>query len=206
MFTIYCWLLLGLVNLPRLGDPYENIYENPRKFCESHSPGRILRCAYTTCSYGQILLLARFPEDHLAQPLVSFHIIVIFVLYMLVLSVLFLVFVISLLPRLFINFLGHCIDASTLSWMLVSPLPPSFIDSYSLSLSSLGCSALYIVMSFLFLLCICWSSHEYLTKGTAIIIIIIIIWIHISYVREAYDKFPDFFRLGTFIDRTHMKL
>ena len=25
-------------------------------------------------------------------------------------------------------------------------------------------------------------------------------------VRGAYDKFPDFFRMGTFIDGTHMKL
>ena len=25
-------------------------------------------------------------------------------------------------------------------------------------------------------------------------------------VRGAYDKFPDFFRKGTFIDSTHMKL
>ena len=28
----------------------------------------------------------------------------------------------------------------------------------------------------------------------------------ISYIRGAYDKFPDFFRMGTFIDSTHMKL
>ena len=26
-----------------------------------------------------------------------------------------------------------------------------------------------------------------------------------EYVRGAYDKFQDFFRLGTFIDSTHMK-
>ena len=25
-------------------------------------------------------------------------------------------------------------------------------------------------------------------------------------LRGAYDKFPDFFRMGTFIDSTHMKL
>ena len=25
-------------------------------------------------------------------------------------------------------------------------------------------------------------------------------------IRGAYDKFPDFFRMGTFIDSTHMKL
>ena len=27
-----------------------------------------------------------------------------------------------------------------------------------------------------------------------------------SNIRGAYDKFPDFFRMGTFIDSTHMKL
>ena len=27
-----------------------------------------------------------------------------------------------------------------------------------------------------------------------------------GYLRGAYDKFPDFFRMGTFIDNTHMKL
>ena len=26
------------------------------------------------------------------------------------------------------------------------------------------------------------------------------------HLRGAYDKFPDFFRMGTFIDITHMKL
>ena len=26
------------------------------------------------------------------------------------------------------------------------------------------------------------------------------------YIRGAYDKFPDFFRMSTFIDSTHMKL
>ena len=28
----------------------------------------------------------------------------------------------------------------------------------------------------------------------------------INNLRGAYDKFPDFFRIGTFIDSTHMKL
>ena len=27
-----------------------------------------------------------------------------------------------------------------------------------------------------------------------------------TYIRGAYDKFPDFFRMGTFVDSTHMKL
>ena len=31
------------------------------------------------------------------------------------------------------------------------------------------------------------------------------IYIYI-YIRGAYDKFPDFFRMGTFIESTHVKL
>ena len=30
------------------------IPQNPRELCTSHSPGRILGCVYTTCSYGHI--------------------------------------------------------------------------------------------------------------------------------------------------------
>ena len=63
-------------------------------------------------------------------------------------------------------------DVSTLSSMLASPLPPSFLGTYSLSTSSLGCNALCIVISFLVLWSICLSSSlvhlrkgpEYLTR------------------------------------------
>ena len=66
-------------------------------------------------------------------------------------------------------------DASTVSSMLASPLPPSFLDTYSLSTSSLGCNALCMVISFLVLWSICLSSSlahlrkgpEYLTSGIA---------------------------------------
>ena len=34
----------------------------------------------------------------------------------------------------------------------------------------------------------------------------IYIYIYIYILRGAYNKFPDFFRRGTFIDSTHMKL
>ena len=40
-------------------------------------------------------------------------------------------------------------DVSTLSSILACPLPPSFLGTYSLSTSSLGCNALCMVMSFL---------------------------------------------------------
>ena len=33
-----------------------------------------------------------------------------------------------------------------------------------------------------------------------------LIWNSYLKLRGAYDKFPDFFRMGTFIDSTHMKL
>ena len=59
--------------------------------------------------------------------------------------------------------------------MLTSPLPPSFLDTYSLSMSSLGCNALCMGISFLVLWSICLSSSlvhfkkgpEYLTRETA---------------------------------------
>ena len=43
-----------------------------------------------------------------------------------------------------------------------------------------------------FRVCVCVSVYIY-------------IYIYIC-IRRAYDKFPDFFRVGTFIDSTHMKL
>ena len=71
--------------------------------------------------------------------------------------------------------MSRCIDASTLSSMLASPLPLSYIETYSMSTSSLGCNALRIDISFLILWSICLSSSlvylrkgpEYLTSGTA---------------------------------------
>ena len=47
---------------------------------------------------------------------------------------------------------------STQSSILVSPLPPYFLDTYSLSVSPLGCKTIYIVVSVLVLRSICWSS------------------------------------------------
>ena len=47
-----------------------------------------------------------------------------------------------------------------------------------------------------------WSTHTHTHTHTHTYIYI---YIYI-YIRSAYDKFPDFFRVGTFIDSTHMKL
>ena len=77
-----------------------------------------------------------------------------FVLLILVFLVLFLVAVIRRPLRFF-----SCLRVVLmLSWMMASPLLPSFLGTYSLSISSLGCNALCIVMSFLVLWSICWSS------------------------------------------------
>ena len=61
--------------------------------------------------------------------------------------------------------------------------------------------------------CLIWKSGE---RGSGIFVLParhdgddIYIYIYIYkyiYIRGVYDKFPDVFRMGTFIDRTHMKL
>ena len=71
------------------------------------------------------------------------------------------------------NLRSGCIDASTLSLILASPLPSSFLDTYSLSMLSLGCKAFYMVISFLVPFVLSSSlvylrkGLEYLTRGTA---------------------------------------
>ena len=61
-------------------------------------------------------------------------------------------------PAILIYSSSFCIDTAMLSWMQASLFPPSFLDTYSLSVSSLGCKALYIVISFRVLESICLSS------------------------------------------------
>ena len=114
---------------------------------------------------------------HLKRPFrcFSFYFCFLFIVVLLVLmlSVLFLVVVISLPPRFCMESLNRCIHAITLSSILVSTLPPSFLDTYFLSTSSLECNALSMVISFLVLWSICLSSFlvhfknglEYLTRG-----------------------------------------
>ena len=75
-----------------------------------------------------------------------------------VLSVSFLMVVISLHSYFSMLSSSRCMDASTVSSMLASPLPPSFLDTYNLSTSSLGCNVLSIVISFFVLWSICLSS------------------------------------------------
>ena len=49
-FFCFCWLSLGLVVWPGLGDLF--VSQNPREFCASHSLGRILFSAYTIGSFN----------------------------------------------------------------------------------------------------------------------------------------------------------
>ena len=78
--------------------------------------------------------------------------------------------------------------------MLVSPLPPSFLDTYSLSTLSLGWNALCMVISFLILWSICLSSSlshfskdpEYLPKGTVQVLIPLIRFLINSFVFSSF--------------------
>ena len=89
---------------------------------------------------------------------------------------------------------SRCMDVSTLSSMLASPLPPSFLGTYSLSTSSLGCNALCMVISFLVLWSICLSSSlvhlrkgpEYVTRGTAQVFIPLIRLLLLSFVSSSF--------------------
>ena len=73
-------------------------------------------------------------------------------------------------------------------------LPPSFLGTYSLSTSSLGCYALCMVISFLILWSICLSSSlvnlrkgpEYLMRGTAQVFIPLIRFLLESLVSSCF--------------------
>ena len=111
-------------------------------------------------------------NTHRVVFLLIFYFLVIIILLSIVLSESFLMAVIS--PSSCFSMLSscRCVDASTLSSMLANPLPRSFLNSYSLSTSSLRCNALCMVISFLVLWSICLSSSlvlfkkglEYLTR------------------------------------------
>ena len=55
-----CWLPQGLEVWPNIGDLF--VSQNPRDVCASHSPGQILSCAYTICSYGKISISGTIPR------------------------------------------------------------------------------------------------------------------------------------------------
>ena len=90
------------------------------------------------------------------------------------LSAMFLVTVINIPRHFLMTSSSRCIDVSTQSSTLASPLPPSFLGTYSLTTSSLRCKTLCIITCFLV-----WSiglssslfhfknGSEYLTKRFA---------------------------------------
>ena len=57
--SFFDWLSLGLIVWPRLGDPF--VSQNSEEICASF-PGKVLGCAYTICSYGQISISCTFPS------------------------------------------------------------------------------------------------------------------------------------------------
>ena len=96
-----------------------------------------------------------------------------------------------------------------LSSMLVNPLPP-FLDTYSLSLSSLGCKAFCIVISFLVLRSICFSylvsfedGPKYPRKGDSHVFIPFIMFLLYSLVSSS---FPILLRYSFFIFLFHLRL
>ena len=95
--------------------------------------------------------------------------------------------------------------------MLASPLPPSFLDSYNLSITSFGCKALCIFIRFLVLCYIWWSSSlilfkndtGYLTSGTAEVLIPLmflcyIVWFYAVFSFSWGTLFCFFFHLHLF--------
>ena len=99
-----------------------------------------------------------------------------------------------------------CIDAFTLSSMLVSHLPP-FLDSYCLSKSSLGSKAICVVTSFLVLWSICWSSSlvhfkngpDYLTRGTSHVFISLMRFLLCSLVSRIFPILLTYYFFYSFI-------
>ena len=88
--------------------------------------------------------------------------------------------------------------------MQASSLPPSFLDSYWLSMSFLGCNAFCVVINIFVLSFVCLSSSlahfknglEYLTRGTALVFIPLmrsLRWSFEQYFRSSGLLFSYFF-------------
>ena len=97
-------------------------------------------------------------------------------------------------------------DASMQSSMLVSSLSPYFLDTYSLSMSSLGRKDLCIVISFPVVFSICWNSFlvhfkngsEYLTRETAMVSIPLMRFCCWAWFRDFFFSFSFFLHLYFF--------
>ena len=66
----FCWLLLGQVVWPRLGDLF--VSQNSIEVYVSHSPGWNLVCAYTPLVHVvKLKCFAQLPVDYLSHSIVS---------------------------------------------------------------------------------------------------------------------------------------
>ena len=126
----------------------------------------------------------------------SFHFcfLVIVVLLLFVLSMLLLVIVISSSLHFFMKLSICPIDVSKQFSMLAIPLPLPFLDTCSLSVSSLRCKSLRIIIRFLVLWFICLSSSlfqpkngpEYLIRGIAQVVIPVMRFLLYSSVSSSF--------------------
>ena len=142
---------------------------------DSVSLSRFPFCSHVSCEISPIHSL-KYPYTCVTS---HFCFLIFFVvLFILILSV---ASVISLSLLFLMKSCRPHIDTSMLSLMLVRPLPPSFLDTHSLSISALGCKAWCIIINFLVLWSICLSSSllhfkngpKFLTRGTAQVFILL---------------------------------
>ena len=108
---------------------------------------------------------------------------------------------ILLLAALFFVFCSNpCMDASTLSSMLASSLPSSFLDTYDLSASSLRCKDMCIVINFHVLWSICLHSSldhfkndsEYFARGNTQLLISLMRFLLLSLVSRSFLVRPSY--------------
>ena len=66
LFFFFCWLSLGLVFWPRLGDPF--VCQSPIGVYVCHFLWRVLGCAYIICWDGQISVSCKFPSGSPCPP------------------------------------------------------------------------------------------------------------------------------------------
>ena len=114
------------------------------------------------------------------------------VIIVLLIRILFLVTVSSLSLLFVMLYSIRLITVMTLSWMLASLLPPSFLDTYSLSIWSLRCKILSIVVRFPFLRSISTFIHlkngpEYLKRMTAEVFIPLMRFMLHSFVSSSFS-------------------
>ena len=191
-FILLLYLYLYLCCICLLGDWWFRLYHHITYICVL-SIFALIWLVHTALFCATIwrnsISLLRYP--FLVWNVASYFCSLVIVILLILLSVSFLVAVISPSLCFSMSSSSRCIDASTPSLMLASPLPPSF---HSLSTSSLGCNAECMVISFLLNWSICLSSSlvhfkkspEYLTRTTVQLFILLINFCYIVLSRVAF--------------------